>query len=84
MYDPRALRIPSSPVLLEVDADFSTYTGDANRLRLVRDDWAEHAVGIVLDGTELRTSVIRSVATLPTERKTTILRSTKSAMSSSR
>lgn len=45
-----------------VDPAFTTQVGDLDRLRLVRDDWTEHAVGVVLDGDELRTSVIRTAA----------------------
>ena len=45
-----------------VDPGFTTHVGDGERLRLVRDDWSEHAVGVVLDGDELRTSVLRTAA----------------------
>jgi hypothetical protein len=45
-----------------VDPAFTTHVGDGERLRLVRDDWTEHAVGVVLDGDELRTSVLRTAA----------------------
>ena len=45
-----------------VDPEFTTHVGDGERLRLVRDDWTEHAVGVVLDGEELRTSVLGTAA----------------------
>jgi hypothetical protein len=45
-----------------VAPEFTTHVGDGERLRLVRDDWTEHAVGVVLDGEELRTSVLRTAA----------------------
>ncbi|MGH3796889.1 MAG: hypothetical protein ACRDSP_18600 [Pseudonocardiaceae bacterium] len=47
----------------QVDQGFDTFTGEGSRLRLVRDQWAEHAVSVVVDGAELRTMVVRTEST---------------------
>lgn len=44
----------------QVDQGFDTFTGDGSRLRLVRDQWPEHAVSMIVDGPELRTMVVRT------------------------
>ncbi|HEY2766583.1 MAG TPA: hypothetical protein VGJ13_21610 [Pseudonocardiaceae bacterium] len=44
----------------QVDQGFDTFTGDGSRLRLVRDQWPEHAVSMIVDGAELRTMVVRT------------------------
>lgn len=44
----------------QVDQRFDTFTGGGARLRLVRDQWPEHAVSMVVDGDELRTMVVRT------------------------
>ncbi len=43
-----------------VEPGFNTFTGDGARLRLVRDQWQEHAVSVVLDGGEVRAMVVRT------------------------
>lgn len=43
-----------------VEPGFDTFTGHGARLRLVRDQWREHAVSVVLDGGEVRAMVVRT------------------------
>ncbi|MGQ0777000.1 MAG: hypothetical protein ACT4NY_21720 [Pseudonocardiales bacterium] len=43
-----------------VEPGFDTFTGHGARLRLVRDQWQEHAVSVVLDGGEVRAMVVRT------------------------
>ncbi|MEV6829507.1 hypothetical protein [Amycolatopsis sp. NPDC051102] len=42
-----------------VDEGFSTVTGNPDRLRLVRPDWQQHAVQLVINQDEVRAAVIR-------------------------
>lgn len=44
----------------EVDPGFDTFTGQGARLRLVRDEWPEHAVSVVVDSDEVRAMVVRT------------------------
>lgn len=44
----------------EVDQGFGTFTGQGAKLRLVRDQWPEHAVSVVVDSGEVRAMVIRT------------------------
>jgi len=44
----------------EVEQGFDTFTGHRNRLRLVRDQWPEHAVSVLVEGGEVRTMVVRT------------------------
>ncbi len=44
----------------EVDQGFDTFTGQGARLRLVRDEWPEHAVSVVVDSDEVRAMVVRT------------------------
>lgn len=43
-----------------VEPGFDTFTGHGARLRLVRDQWREHAVSVVLEGDEVRAMVVRT------------------------
>lgn len=47
----------------QVDQGFDTFTGRGARLRLVRDQWPEHAVSVVVNGGEVRTMVVRTEST---------------------
>ncbi|MGH3908588.1 MAG: hypothetical protein ACRDTE_31045 [Pseudonocardiaceae bacterium] len=44
----------------EVDQGFDTFTGQGARLRLVRDEWPQHAVSVVVDSDEVRAMVVRT------------------------
>ncbi|HEU0089244.1 MAG TPA: hypothetical protein VFQ77_16625 [Pseudonocardiaceae bacterium] len=44
----------------QVDQGFDTFTGDGARLRLVRDQWPEHAVSMVVEDGEVRAMVVRT------------------------
>lgn len=44
----------------QVDQGFDTFTGQGARLRLVRDEWPEHAVSVVVQRGEVRAMVVRT------------------------
>ncbi|MGH4016380.1 MAG: hypothetical protein ACRDSL_21125 [Pseudonocardiaceae bacterium] len=44
----------------QVDQGFDTFTGQGARLRLVRDQWPEHAVSVLVDSGEVRAMVVRT------------------------
>lgn len=44
----------------EVEPGFDTFTGQRNRLRLVRDQWPEHAVSVLVGSGEVRAMVVRT------------------------
>ncbi|MGH3913835.1 MAG: hypothetical protein ACRDTC_10565 [Pseudonocardiaceae bacterium] len=44
----------------EVEPGFDTFTAQGARLRLVRDQWQEHAVSVVLNDGEVRAMVVRT------------------------
>lgn len=46
----------------EVAQGFDTFTGHRNRLRLVRDQWPDHAVSVLVEGGKVRTMVVRTTS----------------------